>query len=149
MKDLDQKKYDIPAQIAKFDNKLHEIHKHELTFGQKAADALTGFCGSWTFIISIFVMIVIWMGFNIMMIVKQWDPYPFILLNFVLSCLAAMQAPIILMSQNRTTERDRTKADRDYAVNRKAEREVENIQRDLDTIKNMISQLCVRKSKKK
>ena len=69
---------------------------------------------------------------------KPFDPYPFILLNLVLSCLAAIQAPVILMSQNRQAERDRIKAERDYMVNRKAEREVENIQRELDEIKRLI-----------
>jgi uncharacterized membrane protein len=68
----------------------------------------------------------------------EWDPYPFILLNLFLSCLATYQAPIILMAQNRAAETDRHKAERDYAVNRKAEREVTNIQADLDEIKRMI-----------
>jgi len=75
--------------------------------------------------------------------VQKWDPYPFILLNLTLSCIAAIQAPLILMSQNRTTERDRIKAERDYLVNRKAEREVEDMQRDLDEIKKMIKNLDV------
>ena len=75
---------------------------------------------------------------NVVMIIRHWDPYPFILLNFVLSCLAAIQAPIILMSQNRTADRDRAKAERDYAVNRKAEKEIENIQKDLEEIKYLI-----------
>jgi uncharacterized membrane protein len=73
-----------------------------------------------------------------MILIGKWDPYPFILLNLFLSCLAAFQAPIILMSQNRTTERDRKRAEYDYAVNRKAEREIEDIQKDLEDIKKMI-----------
>ena len=96
-----------------------------LTFGQRAADKLTRWAGSWTFIITFFILIVLWMTMNAYWIIfgKSWDPYPFILLNLVLSCLAAIQAPIILMSQNRASEKDRQRAEYDYRVNRKAERE--------------------------
>lgn len=102
------------------------------TSGQKAADWLTKWAGSWTFILSFFVLIAIWMGLNISLLAqykigKPWDPYPFILLNLVLSCLAAIQAPIILMSQNRTAQRDRLKADFDYRINKKAEKEIREI----------------------
>ena len=83
-------------------------------------------------------MLAIWMSINLYMFVYRWDPYPFILLNFVLSCLAAVEAPIILMSQNREHDRDVTKAERDYAVNRKAEREVENIQKELRAIRRIL-----------
>jgi len=99
----------------------------KLTFGQKAADALAKWAGSWTFIISFFIFLSLWMTMNLFMWVKQWDPYPFILLNLVLSCLAAIQAPIILMSQNRAAQRDRQRAEYDYAVNRKAEKQIERI----------------------
>ena len=87
------------------------------TFGQKASDKLTKWAGSWTFILSFFVFLALWMAANVLMWVKEWDPYPFILLNLVLSCLAAIQAPIILMSQNRTAQRDRLKAEFDYKIN--------------------------------
>ena len=98
------------------------------TFGQKAADKLSRYAGSWGFIISFLVFIVIWMVVNIyQLMTKTWDPYPFILLNLVLSCLAAIQAPVILMSQNRSAERDRQRAEYDYAVNRKAEKMIEEI----------------------
>jgi len=123
---------------------LHFNHKKEgLTTGQKASDKLTSVMGSWLFITLFLVFILIWMIFNVYFLVqynsgKAFDPYPFILLNLVLSCLAAIQAPIILMSQNRQYERDRAKAERDYMVNRKSEREVEDIQRDLDEIKKLI-----------
>ena len=123
----------------------HVQHRHR-TFGQKAADITTKWVGSWTFILLLFIFMGIWMSMNVYFIVAQrWDPYPFILLNFVLSCLAAIQAPIILMSQNRQTERDRMKSERDFAVNRKAEKEVENMQQDLDEIKAMLRKLCGRK----
>ena len=75
---------------------------------------------------------------NTLVIIYKWDPYPFILLNLALSCLAAVQAPIILMSQNRTAERDRIKAERDYMINRKAEREIKLLQGDIDEMKKMI-----------
>ncbi len=97
------------------------------TFGQRASDKLTKWAGSWTFIISFFIFLGLWMAANVLMWVKEWDPYPFILLNLVLSCLAAIQAPIILMSQNRQTQRDRAKADYDYKINIKAEQEIRQI----------------------
>ena len=121
----------------------HGIHsgRPKLTLGQRAADWTTKWVGSWTFIFFLFVFMAIWMGLNVMMLIYRWDPYPFILLNFVLSTLAAIQAPIILMSQNRASDRDRAKAERDYTVNRKAEKEVENMQKDLDEIKAMIRKI--------
>ena len=121
--------------------KCETLPRTRRTRGQKAADALTRFCGSWTFIASILLFMVIWVSVNIYFIAIKWDPYPFILFNLVLSCIATMQAPIILMSQNRIAERDRAKAERDYAVNRKAEREIEDIQRDLEDIKDLVREL--------
>ncbi len=97
------------------------------TFGQKAADGLTKWAGSWTFITILFIFVGLWIFLNIRAYIGQWDPWPFIILNLVLSCLAAIQAPVILMSQNRQTQRDRAKAEYDYAVNRKAEKEIREI----------------------
>ncbi len=109
------------------------------TLGQRAADLTTKWVGSWVFIFMLFVFMFAWMMLNLYLAAtSRWDPYPFILLNFVLSCLAAIQAPIILMSQNRAADRDRIKAERDYAVNRKSEREVEQIQKQLETIRNFL-----------
>ncbi|MBT4375874.1 DUF1003 domain-containing protein [archaeon] len=99
------------------------------TFGQKAADQLTKGAGSWTFILSFIALLIIWILANIYAWVNAWDPYPFILLNLALSCLAALQAPIILMSQNRSSQRDRQRSEYDYAVNRKAEREIQEIRK--------------------
>ena len=79
----------------------------------------------------------------------MWDPYPFILLNLCLSCLAAIQAPIILMSQNRQADRDRIKAERDYIVNRKAEKEINEVQESLNQIKKLINKKSFKKTKKK
>lgn len=114
------------------------IPRHKLTFGQRAADSLSKFAGSWTFIILIVSFMMLWIAVNVYFIVFRWDPYPFILFNLVLSCLAALQAPIILMSQNRQEERDRIRLEYDYKVDRKAEREIQNIQKDLNEIKKMI-----------
>jgi uncharacterized membrane protein len=112
------------------------------SIGQRAADFTTRYVGSWKFILLLFVFMAIWMYMNIYLVtVQKWDPYPFILLNFVLSCLAAVQAPIILMSQNRQTELDRMKAERDFSVNRKAEKEIEDMQKDLEIIKSMIRKI--------
>ncbi|MBN2111778.1 DUF1003 domain-containing protein [Candidatus Woesearchaeota archaeon] len=117
---------------------VHPTFQTNLTLGQRASDKVTTFFGSWVFIITLGIFLVIWITLNIVMWVENWDPYPFILLNLMLSCLAAVQAPIILMSQNRQAERDRINARYDYAVNRKAEREVTNMQKDLDEIKALV-----------
>lgn len=101
--------------------------RYRRTFGQRSADIVTKWAGSWYFIIGFFVFIIFWMAANILMWINQWDPYPFILLNLVLSCLAAIQAPIILMSQNRAAQRDRIRAEFDFRVNKKAEKEIKEI----------------------
>lgn len=126
----------------KLRNEFKEEHKKEikkLTIGQKIADKITTFGGSWTFILMFLGFLFIWVIINTWgVLIKNWDPYPFILLNLVLSCLAAIQAPIILMSQNRESQRDRERAEKDYIINRLAEREVKNMQKDLDEIKDLI-----------
>lgn len=106
------------------------------TFGQKASDRITKGAGSWTFIIGFLVFFTIWITANVYGWIKGWDPFPFILLNLALSLIAAIQAPIILMSQNRTGEKDRQRLDYDYAVNRKAEREIKDIKKQLTRIEN-------------
>ena len=118
-------------------NQILPIHGKR-SFGQKAADNLTKYAGSWTFILSFIVFLGLWILVNIYAWISAWDPYPFILLNLVLSCVAALQAPIILMSQNRQSEKDRQKAEYDYAVNRKAEREIEQIQTQLNRIEKKL-----------
>ncbi|HIH52021.1 MAG TPA: DUF1003 domain-containing protein [Nanoarchaeota archaeon] len=121
----------------KVKNSLLITHPNALptTRGQRAADKLTKIAGSWGFIIGFLIFLVLWMMVNVIWLEHQsWDPYPFILLNLVLSSLAAFQAPIILMSQNRENERDRQRAEYDYAVNRKAEREIEEIKKSVERI---------------
>jgi len=112
----------------------HTIYTAKRTFGQKAADGLAQWAGSWGFIFLFLIIVAIWIVANIYFFVqynlgKPWDPYPFILLNLVLSLLAALQAPVILMSQNRQTERDRIRTEYDYSVNRKAEREIRELRK--------------------
>jgi uncharacterized membrane protein len=108
-------------------------HKKEtLTFGQRAADKIATFGGSWTFIISFFIILAIWIAFNVYTLRnKGFDPYPFILLNLILSCLASIQAPIIMMSQNRQEEKDRERAEWDLKINEKAEAEIREISKKL------------------
>ncbi|TCN52074.1 DUF1003 domain-containing protein [Flavobacterium circumlabens] len=102
-------------------------------FGQKIADKVADFGGSWTFIISFLLFIVIWISANILILVnKGFDPYPFILLNLILSCIAALQAPVIMMSQNRQEEKDRTRAKKDYMINLKSELEIRMIHDKID-----------------
>lgn len=104
-----------------------------LTIGQKVADKVAMFGGSWTFIISFFAFLLFWVFVNIYVIAqKPFDPYPFILLNLILSCLAAIQAPIIMMSQNRQDEKDRLRAEHDYKINLKAELEIKLLSEKID-----------------
>jgi uncharacterized membrane protein len=108
-------------------------HKKEnLTIGQRTADKIATFGGSWTFIISFFTILAVWIAFNVYALHnKGFDPYPFILLNLILSCLASIQAPIIMMSQNRQEEKDRERAEWDLKINEKAEVEIREISKKL------------------
>ena len=101
--------------------------REKYTVGQRAADAIAKFAGSWAFIFSFSAVLVLWMILNILLAVKAFDPYPFILLNLVLSCVAAIQAPLIMMSQNRQEEKDRRRAENDYKVNLKTEIMIEDL----------------------
>ncbi|MBU2576733.1 MAG: DUF1003 domain-containing protein [Nanoarchaeota archaeon] len=109
------------------------------TFGQRAADGIAKWAGSWTFILSFMVILILWIILNTSMVLfGTWDLYPFILLNLVLSSLAALQAPVILMSQNRQSQKDRIKAEYDYRVNRRAERGIEQILARLGMIEDRL-----------
>lgn len=116
----------------------HPIFAVKRTFGQKAADKLTKWAGSWTFILLFFVVVIGWIVLNAYFLLnygkEPFDPFPFILLNLALSLLAAIQAPIILMSQNREAQKDRLRVEYDYATNRKAEREIREIKKILERI---------------
>lgn len=105
----------------------------QMTVGQKLADRIASFGGSWTFISIFFFFLIVWMAINIVYLsAEAFDPYPFILLNLILSCLAAIQAPIIMMSQNRKEEKDRKKAEYEYKVNLKAELEIRLLNEKID-----------------
>ena len=104
-----------------------EIGKEKYTLGQRAADTIAKFAGSWAFIFSFTGVLVLWMVVNVILAAKAFDPYPFILLNLVLSCVAAIQAPLIMMSQNRQEEKDRRRAENDYKVNLKTEIMIEDL----------------------
>ena len=97
------------------------------TIGQRAADAIAKFAGSWAFIFAFTGVLILWMVINTLLAVKAFDPFPFILLNLVLSCVAAIQAPLIMMSQNRQEEKDRRRAENDYKVNLKTEIMIEDL----------------------
>ncbi len=101
--------------------------KDKYTLGQRAADKIAKFAGSWAFIFSFTGVLILWMAVNTVLVTKAFDPYPFILLNLVLSCVAAIQAPLIMMSQNRQEEKDRRRAENDYKVNLKTEIMIEDI----------------------
>ena len=117
----------------------YSVSKTSRTFGQRAADLLTRWAGSWAFIISLAVLLFVWILINTMWLVfgRTWDPYPFILLNFILSTIAAVQAPIILMSQNRQGQKDHLHQQYDYAVNKKAEKEIQEIKNNLIELKGI------------
>lgn len=105
----------------------------KITFGQRVADKVASFGGSWTFIITFVCFLLGWIGINAFVFLnKGFDPYPFILLNLILSCIAALQAPVIMMSQNRQGEKDRQKAENDYMVNLKSELEIRMLHEKLD-----------------
>jgi uncharacterized membrane protein len=117
----------------------NEIIEKEMTFGERIADRVAGFGGSWTFILTFLSVLVIYTAVNIVLGRKAWDPYPFILLNLFLSMLAAIQAPVIMMSQNRQDTKDRLRSELDFDVNRRAESEIQGLARKLNLIGDKIN----------
>lgn len=102
-------------------------------FGEKLADVVASFGGSWKFIIFFFIILLVWISINsILLLLKPFDPFPFILLNLILSCLAAIQAPIIMMSQNRQEKKDRIRSENDYKINLKSEIEIRTLHEKVD-----------------
>ena len=112
----------------------HKKHQETLTFSDKVADGVANGMGSWRFIILQSIFVLIWMAVNVLAYVKHWDPYPFILLNLIFSTQAAYAAPIIMMAQNRQSQRDRIQADNDYHTNVEAKKEIEALQIHLNKI---------------
>jgi len=110
------------------------VYKESLSFGDKMADKVAATAGSWMFIISFCFILVFWIIANVVLLAHSFDPYPFILLNLVLSCVAALQAPVIMMSQNRQELKDRLQAKNDYKVNLKSEIIIEDLHKKIDQI---------------
>jgi uncharacterized membrane protein len=126
------------AQRLHVSKNVHQEREGQLTFGQHLADKVASFGGSWTFIMSFAVVLVLWVTVNSFLLIRwhgSFDPYPYILLNLVLSMLAAIQAPVIIMSQNRQAVNDRAHAEHDYEVNLKAELEIMSLHEKMDTLR--------------
>ena len=119
---------------------VHPVISHRRTFGEKASDIITKHMGSWMFILIFICFLILWIILNTAWLIfgQAWDKRPFIMLNLILSSLAAIQAPIILMSQNRQSKKDRLRTKYDYAVDRKAEREIEEIKKQLERIEGKL-----------
>lgn len=122
--------HELIATNITMDNKKEE----KLSLGQRASDAVAKFAGSWAFIFSFIAVMLIWMIVNLLLASRAFDAYPFILLNLVLSCIAAVQAPLIMMSQNRQEAKDRERAENDYKVNLKNELIIDDLHRKMDLI---------------
>ena len=116
------------------ENKISVSDDKKITFGQRASDKLAEFAGSWFFIISFTLFLIIWILINVYFLKNPFDPYPFIMLNLVLSCTEAVQAPLIMMSQKRQEQKDRERAENDFKVNLKCEIILENLHRKLDEL---------------
>src|SRR5712672_747271 len=119
----------------------NEIIEKDMTFGERIADSVAGFCCSWTFILTFLSVLVIYTGVNIILRKTSWDPYPFILLNLFLSMLAAIQAPVIMMSQNRQDTKDRLRGELDYDVNRRSESKIQGLARKLNALDDKIADI--------
>ena len=121
---------------------LYNIYEDEkVTFGQKAADLMARFAGSWAFVIIFCTALILWVGVNFILTDRAFDPFPFILLNLILSCVSALQAPFIMMSQNRQEEKDRKRSEGDYKINLKSEIIVEDVHYKLDSIISLQKQI--------
>jgi uncharacterized membrane protein len=142
MGELDQIEREVIDSIAHnklLSENIEETLEEKNSFADSLADGIAGFGGSWAFITVFFVFIAAWMGTNIILLAlrgphAQFDPFPFILLNLILSCLAAIQAPIIMMSQNRVEQKDRVRSEHDYKVNLKAELEIRMLSDKMDHV---------------
>ena len=121
----------------------NEVIEEESTFGERVADTVARFGGSWTFIITFGILLSIYAAVNVALDKRAWDPYPFILLNLFLSMLAAIQAPVIMMSQNRQDTKDRLRGELDFEVNRRAESEIQNLARKLNMLDEKIDDVGI------
>ncbi len=119
----------------------NDLIEEEMTFGQRIADKVAAFGGSWTFILTFLAVLILYTGANIVLGHRAWDPYPYILLNLFLSMLAAIQAPVIMMSQNRQDTKDRVRGELDFDVNRRAESEIQGLARKLNQLSERIADI--------
>jgi len=120
-----------------------ETSRNNSTLGERAADAIAKFVGSWIFICGFLLVLCVWISINVILVSRAFDPFPFILLNLVLSCVAAIQAPLIMMSQNRQEQKDRLRAENDYKVNLKSEIIMQDLHNKMDLIiENQIKMLA-------
>jgi uncharacterized membrane protein len=130
---LDQEVIESLQQHEILSSDISKQFEKKLTFGERLSDHIAEFGGSWKFLITFGAVLLIWIAINgVILVTHAFDPYPFILLNLILSCLAAVQAPIIMMSQNRAEARDRLRAENDYKVNLKAELEIRHLHEKID-----------------
>lgn len=144
--DTNDKKNDVKSHVIN----INELHDNQRTFGERVADKMADFAGSWTFIISFILILLTWISLNSWIVLfTPYDPYPFILLNLVLSCIAALQAPIIMMSQKRQESKDRLRSQQDYEVDVKAAHLIETILCELEIVKQQQEQLLKQLAEKK
>jgi len=140
-------KYDSIEELAKSkkSKNINDVHNDSLTTGERMADNLADFAGSWKFIIIFSCVLFVWIAANSIMLLfsSAFDPYPFILLNLILSCLAAIQAPVIMMSQNRQEKKDRIRAEHDYEINMKAEILIEELINKLATLEKKQDEIII------
>jgi uncharacterized membrane protein len=130
---LDQEVIESLQQHEILSNDLSKQFERKLTFGERLSDHIAEFGGSWKFLITFGAVLVVWIAINgVLIVAHAFDPYPFILLNLILSCLAAVQAPVIMMSQNRAEARDRLRAENDYKINLKAELEIRHLHEKIE-----------------
>ena len=120
---------------------VNEAFEQQLTFGQRISDRIANIVGSWPFIIVQSILLILWIILNVAAVIHHWDPYPFILMNLVLSMQAAYTAPVIMMSQNRQADRDRLEAHNDYVINQKAEEEIRAVMEHLETQNEALLQI--------
>jgi uncharacterized membrane protein len=136
--DVETMERDIRERLGRGERIARDIgaeHAESLTFGERLSDRLAETAGSWTFLIGFFTFLGVWVMLNVAALFAPWDKYPFILLNLMLSMLAAVQAPVIMMSQRRQEDRDRLAARHDYEVNLRAEIEIQELHRKLDELR--------------
>src|SRR5882672_8400157 len=132
LSDLEQAVIKALHENATISDNIDQVFDDKLTFGQRVADKIASFGGSWIFILTFLALLFLWIGVNLYMLTRPFDPFPFILLNLILSCIAALQAPVIMMSQNRQEQKDRQRSQHDYQVNLKAELEIRLLHEKLD-----------------